>query len=139
MCNLECPAGMTVNGKDGVIKKKLICKCGSKCKWKNEKNKKISKASYQKWKCEGTPDETTPEVTTTPEPEVDDNGCVEPDRTTHPTIDGFDARTDHIPGFDYPPLSETQNLGQDQPDLSRLRPSESSVDHISSMSTNMWK
>merc|ERR1711937_30441 len=34
VCNMECPAGMTVNGKDGVTKKKLICKCGSKCKWK---------------------------------------------------------------------------------------------------------
>ena len=60
---------MTVNGKDGVTKKKLICKCGSKCKWKNEKNKKINKATYQKWKCEGTPDETTPEATTTPVPD----------------------------------------------------------------------
>ena len=51
-CNLQCPAGKTVNGKDGVTKKKLICKCGKKCKWKNEKNKKISTATYQKWKCE---------------------------------------------------------------------------------------
>ena len=77
MCNLECPAGMTVNGKDGVTKKKLICKCGSKCKWKNEKNKKISTATYQKWKCEGTPEETTPEATevsgTTTAPAGDDD------------------------------------------------------------------
>ena len=106
---------MTVNGKDGVTKKKLICKCGSKCKWKNEKNKKVSKATYQKWKCEGTPDETTPEldettpeVTTTPEPEIDDEECIEPPRTSHPTIDGFDARTDHIPGFDQPSFSQSQ-------------------------------
>ena len=52
-CNLTCPEGMTVNGKDGVSFKKLTCKCGSKCKWKNEKNKKISKATYQKWKSKG--------------------------------------------------------------------------------------
>ena len=65
MCNLQCPSGMTVNGKDGVTKKKLICKCGSKCKWKNEKNKKISRATYQGWTCEGTPDVTTTEPTIT--------------------------------------------------------------------------
>ena len=99
---------MTVNGKDGVTKKKLICKCGSKCIWKNEKNKKISKATYQKQKCEGTPDETTPEVTTTPEPEIDDEECIEPPRTSHPTVDGFDARTDHIPGFYQPYFSQSQ-------------------------------
>ena len=32
----------------------MVCKCNAisgKCKWKNEKNKKISTASYQKWKC----------------------------------------------------------------------------------------
>ena len=65
MCNLQCPSGMTVNGKDGVTKKKLICKCGSKCKWKNEKNKKINRATYQGWTCEGTPDVTTTEPTIT--------------------------------------------------------------------------
>ena len=53
ICRLSCPEGMTVNGKVGVSFKKLICKCGSKCKWKNEKNKKISRAVYQKWKSEG--------------------------------------------------------------------------------------
>ena len=43
---------MMINGK--VSAKKIICKCNAnsgKCKWKNEKNKKISTASFQKWKC----------------------------------------------------------------------------------------
>ena len=43
---------MMINGK--VSAKKMICKCNAisgKCKWKNEKNKKISTASFQKWKC----------------------------------------------------------------------------------------
>ena len=41
------------NAKKGATKKKLLCKCGAsgKCKWKNEKNKKINKLTYQKWKC----------------------------------------------------------------------------------------
>jgi hypothetical protein len=56
LATMACKEGMTVNGKEGVDKKKLVCKCNKKsgkCKWKNEKNKKISKATYQKWKCEG--------------------------------------------------------------------------------------
>merc|ERR1712176_1243381 len=56
MATLACQEGQTVNGKEGVDKKKLFCKCNKKsgkCKWKNEANKKVSKAKYQKWKCEG--------------------------------------------------------------------------------------
>ena len=50
---LTCPEGSLINGKKGATKKKLLCKCGAsgKCKWKNEKNKKINKLTYQKWKC----------------------------------------------------------------------------------------
>jgi len=56
MATLACKEGQTVNGKEGVDKKKLFCKCNKKsgkCKWKSETNKKVSKAKYQKWKCEG--------------------------------------------------------------------------------------
>ena len=81
MATLACQEGQTVNGKEGVDKKKLFCKCNKKsgkCKWKNEANKKVSKerfrlkiffslrpmrkrhqlwnlkkAKYQKWKCVG--------------------------------------------------------------------------------------
>lgn len=51
--SLTCPEGSLINGKKGAIKKKMMCKCGAsgKCKWKNEKNKKINKVIYQKWKC----------------------------------------------------------------------------------------
>ena len=43
---------------------------------------------------------TVPEFVPEPEPEDDDedSDCVEPLRTEHPTIEGFEARTDHIPG-----------------------------------------
>ena len=35
-----------------------MCKCGKsgKCKWKNDKNKKINKLTYQKWKCVASDD-----------------------------------------------------------------------------------
>ena len=55
VATLTCPDGSLINGKKDAVKKKLICKCGKsgKCKWKNEKNKKINKMTYQKWKCVG--------------------------------------------------------------------------------------
>ena len=37
---------------------------------------------------------------TTAAPVTTAAACVEPSRTSHPTVDGFDARTDHIPGSD---------------------------------------
>ena len=60
VATLTCPDGSLINGKKDAVKKKLICKCGKsgKCKWKNEKNKKINKMIYQKWKCVGG--ETSP-------------------------------------------------------------------------------
>ena len=58
VATLTCPEGSLINGKKDAIKKKLICKCGKsgKCKWKNDKNKKINKLTYQKWKCVATDD-----------------------------------------------------------------------------------
>ena len=53
MATLACQEGQTVNGKEGVDKKKLFCKCNKKsgkCKWKNEANKKVSKDSFLIWK-----------------------------------------------------------------------------------------
>ena len=52
MATLACQEGQTVNGKEGVDKKKLFCKCNKKsgkCKWKNEANKKVSKDSFLIW------------------------------------------------------------------------------------------
>ena len=34
-----------------------------------------------------------------PEDDHEDSDCVEPPRVQHPTVDGFEARTDHLPGF----------------------------------------
>ena len=34
-----------------------------------------------------------------PEDDNEDSDCVEPPRVQHPTVDGFEARTDHLPGF----------------------------------------
>jgi uncharacterized protein YkwD len=51
VATLTCPEGSSF-GKKSV--KKLTCKCSQKtgkCKWKNEKNKKITKVTYQKYKC----------------------------------------------------------------------------------------
>ena len=50
MATLACQEGQTVNGKEGVDKKKLFCKCNKKsgkCKWKNEANKKVSKDRFR--------------------------------------------------------------------------------------------
>ena len=50
MATLACQEGQTVNGKEGVDKKKLFCKCNKKsgkCKWKNEANKKVSKDCFR--------------------------------------------------------------------------------------------
>ena len=49
MATLACKEGQTVNGKEGVDKKKLFCKCNKKsgkCKWKSETNKKVSKDRF---------------------------------------------------------------------------------------------
>ena len=65
-----------INGKKGATKKKLLCKCGAsgKCKWKNEKNKKINKLTYQKWKCVGDAvEKPTEEKPTEEKPTGDDD------------------------------------------------------------------
>ena len=68
-----------LNGKEGKTFQKLTCKCGkTKCKWRNDKNKKISGSTYRGYKCVGEPTSTnkpdtdSPPVDTTVAPPVTD-------------------------------------------------------------------
>ena len=55
------------NGKEGKTVQKLTCKCGkTKCKWRNDKNKKISGATYRGYKCVGKPTSTNKPDTDSP-------------------------------------------------------------------------